>query len=457
MTRATHCSEGETGHNVLMEGITGDTLRSETVSSKLHRIAEQARRYPERVFTTLAHLMDVDFLGEAFRRIRKDAAAGVDEVTAKEYAENLERNLTDLHERLRTNRYRATPVERVWIDKEDNKKRPIGIPVLEDKIVQRAEEMLMSAVYEQDFYDFSHGFRKDHSPLQAVKELREMCCNLNIGWIVDLDVTGFFDNINRRLLVDFIKQRINDGGLIRLLGKWFNAGVIEEGELYHPTKGTPQGGVISPLLGNIFLHHVLDDWFVKEIKPRMKGRCFLIRFADDAVLGFEYESDARRVMKVLPKRFERFDLTIHPEKTALVDFRRPNPRKGLEVSKSTFDFLGFTHFWAKSRRGYWVIKRKTMRKRLRRTMDSLWKWCRNNRHMRIKEQYKILCSKLHGHYNYYGIRSNYRKLQSVYEHVKRAWRHWLGRRTRNGYISYEKFDQILEVYKLPTPRIVHSI
>ena len=433
-----------------------DTKRSDTVSTKIQRIAEQARRYPERVFTTLAHLMGVEFLREAFLMLRMDAAAGVDKVTAEEYVGNLVENLTNLHDRLRNNRYRATPVERVWLEEED-KKRPIGIPALEDKIVQRAVSMLMSAVFEQDFYDFSHGFRVGHSPLQAIKELREKCCELNIGWIVDLDVCGFFDNINRGMLREVIKQRINDGGLIRLIGKWFKAGVIEGGELYHPTKGTPQGGVISPLLGNIYLHQVLDDWFVKEIKPRMKGRCFLIRYADDAVLGFEFESDARRVMDVIPKRFARYDLTVHPEKTALVDFRRPNLRKGLKGIKSTFDFLGFTHFWAKSRKGYWVIKRKTMSKRLRRTMDSLWKWCRNNRHMRIKEQYRILCSKLRGHYNYYGIRCNYKELEAVYQHVIRTWRCWLGRRTRSGNISWEKFEQILETYTLPRPRIVHSI
>ena len=432
-------------------------MRSETVSTKLHRIAEQARRNPEMIFTTLAHLIDVDLLRESFGRLRKDAAAGIDDVTATEYAENLEANLTDLHERLRTQRYRATPVKRTWLDKDDGKQRPIGIPVLEDKIVQRAAEMLMSAVYEQDFYDFSHGFRKDHSPHQAIKQLREMCYKLGINWIVDLDVHGFFDNINRKMLRDIIRQRINDGGLIRLIGKWFNAGVLEGEELHHPTKGTPQGGVISPLLGNIFLHHVLDKWFVEEIKPRLKGRCFLIRFADDAIMGFEYESDAQRVMKVLPKRFSRYDLTVHPQKTALVDFRKPNHRQGSEKGKSTFDFLGFTHYWAKSRRGYWVIKRKTMRKRLNRSMKSIWIWCRNERHMKIKEQHRMLRLKLLGHYQYYGVKSNYKMLSIFMQHVLRSWKRWLGRRTRNGEISWEQFEKLLKSYPLPQPRIVHNI
>lgn len=259
------------------------------------------------------------------------------------------------------------------------------------------------------------------------------------------------------MLREVIKQRINDGGLMRLIGKWFNAGVVEGDELYHPIKGTPQGSVISPLLGNIFLHHVLDKWFVEDIKPRLKGRCFLIRFADDAVLGFEYESDARRVMKVLPKRFNRYDLTVHPQKTALVDFRRPDRRTDDSDSKSTFDFLGFTHYWSKSRRGYWVIKRKTIGKRLRRSMSSIWLWCRNNRHMKIKEQHTILRSKLIGHYNYYGVRSNYKMLEVFLEYVKRSWKRWLERRTRNGYITWEQYEQLLKVYPLPKPRIVHSI
>ena len=455
--QGTHRREGEAGHNVLLEGKMGDTQKSQTVSTKLQRIAEQAARYPERVFTSLAHLIDVDMLREAFCRTRKDAATGVDGVTAQEYAEHLEENLADLHARLRGQRYKAPPVKRAWADKDDGSQRPLGMPAFEDKIVQRAATMVLNAVYEQDFYDFSHGFREEHSPHQALKELREKCYKLNISWIVDADVTGFFDNLDHGLLREVIRKRVNDGGLLRLIGKWLNAGVLDGAELSYPEKGTPQGGVISPLLANIFLHDVLDEWFVNEVLPRMKGRCFLIRFADDFVIGCELEEDARRIMAVLPKRFARFKLTIHPKKTRLIEFRNPEQRRGSGDGLSSFDFLGFTHYWAKSRRGYWVIKRKTVRKRLRRAMKSFWRWCHYNRHMNLREQHRTLCSKLHGHYNYYGIRSNYRQIEAVWQHVWRAWRYWLGKRHRNGTITVTRFEKLLEAFPLPRPRIVHCI
>jgi RNA-directed DNA polymerase len=258
----------------------GDTSRSQIVSTELQRIAEQAVRYPDMIFTTLAHKIDVEFLREAYWQTNKSSAPGLDKVTAKEYAENLEENLANLHERLRSGRYFAPPVERVWIEKEKGK-RPIGKPTFEDKIVQRSVEMILSAIYEQMFYDFSHAFRKGHSQHQALHELREQCLKLNIRWIVNADITGLFDNMNHGLLLEIIRMRVNDGGLLRLIGKWLNAGVMEEGRVTYPDKGTPQGGVISPVLSNIFLHYVLDEWFVKEVKPRMKGRCFIIRWADD--------------------------------------------------------------------------------------------------------------------------------------------------------------------------------
>jgi group II intron reverse transcriptase/maturase len=435
----------------------GDTRRSQTISTQLQQIAEQAREHPERVFTSLAHLMDVDFLREAYGKTRKDGAPGVDGVTAKAYAENLEENLSDLHSRLRSNRYQAPPVKRGWREKEDGSQRPLGMPGFEDKIAQRAVSMLMNAVYEQDFHEFSHGFREGHSPHQAVKELREQCTRLNIRWIVDADVSGFFDNLDHGMLREIIKKRINDGGIIRLVGKWLNAGVLDGKELSYPEKGTPQGGVISPLLANIFLHHVLDEWYVKEVKPRLKGRSFLIRFADDFIIGCELEEDARRIMAVLPKRFERFKLTIHPQKTVLIDFRSPDRRDGSETGNHAFNFLGFTHYWGKSRNGNWVIKRKTVGKRVRRAMKAAWNWCRDHLHYDVPEQHRILCSKLRGHYQYYGIIGNYKMLEVVYEYVEKSWRHWLGRRTRNGYITGEEFrKKILKSFPLPAPRIIHS-
>ena len=425
---------------------------------KLQRIAHQAQRYPEMVFNNVFHLIDRDFLLEAYGQTRKNRAPGVDKVTAKQYAENLEANLRDLHERLRDDRYVAPPVERVWIEKEDGKKRPISKPCFEDKIVQRAVVMILEAIFEPDFHGFSHGFRKGHSAHQALDELRKQCNKLHINWIVDADISGFFDTIDRRHLRELIKQRVSDGGILRLIGKWLNAGVLEAGELMYPDQGTPQGSVASPLLANVFLHHVLDEWVVKEVQPRMKGRCFLIRFADDFIIGFELEADARRVMAVLPKRFDRFNLAIHPEKTALIEFTKPRRHALSATGTGTFDFLGFTHYWTKTRRGYWAVQRKTVGKRLRRFMNGIWTWCRNNRHEPLPEQYRTLCTKLRGYYQYHGIRGNIRALLAVFEHTKRAWRYWLSRRSHKGRLTWHKYDRSIRFkLALPQPRIIHSI
>jgi group II intron reverse transcriptase/maturase len=454
----------------------GETLSSQTVSTKLRKIAMQAVEHPDRVFTTLAHLIDVEFLREAYRRTRKSGAPGVDGVTAKEYAANLEDNLRDLHDRLRNQRYKASPVERTWIEKEDGRQRPIGKPTFEDKIVQRAVVMLLEQIYETDFHDFSYGFRKGRSPHQALRVLRERCMGMKLGWIIDADVSGFFDSICHRKLFDILRRRVNDGSILRLIGKWLNAGVLDGGNLTHPETGTPQGGVVSPMIGNVFLHHVLDDWFVSEVEPRMKGRVFLIRFADDFVVGCEREDDARRIMDVLPKRFDRFGLTIHPEKTKLIAFGKPpratttrpprvdpndgsgaNPSPGPSRGNGTFDFLGFTHYWARSRRGYWVIKRKTARKRLRRTKKALWQWCRDHLHYPVKVQHLKLCQKLRGHFQYFGITSNFQQLVSVRAFTRKAWRYWLSRRNRKRTMTWDRFQKLLDVFELPQPRIIHRI
>jgi RNA-directed DNA polymerase len=432
-------------------------LRSPTVTPKLQRIAAQAARDPDRVFTTLAHLIDVDFLREAYRHTSKASAPGIDGVTAQQYAEHLDENLHDLHERLRSGRYQAMPVERVWIEKEDGKQRPIGKPTFEDKIVQRAVAMLLEAIYEQDFSDGSYGFRRGRSPHDALSELRERCMRDNIGWIVDADVSGYFDSIDRIRLREVRRQRVNDGSILRLIGKWLRAGVMEEGVLSHPETGVVQGGVISPVLANVFLHHVLDEWFEQEVQPRLQGRGFLIRFADDFVIGCELQADAHKIMAVLPKRFARYGLTIHPTKTALIAFSKPATPQGSAEGNGTFDFLGLTHYWTRSRRGYWVIKRRTAKKRLRRTKKSLWRWCRHHRHTPLQYQYQQLCQKLRGHFQYYGIRGNFRLLEEVRSAAEKAWRYWLSRRSSKSAIGWEKFQKLLETYVLPTPKIVHAI
>ena len=337
-------------------------MRSPTVATKLQRLAEQAKRDPNRVFTNLAHLIDEDFLREAYRRTRKSSAAGIDGVTAKQDAEHLDENLRDLQDRLRHGRYQAAPVVRVWIEKEDGGKRPIGNPAFEDKIVQRAVAMLLEAIYEQDFSDSSYGFRHGRSPHDALRDLRRRCLTEGIGWIVDADLSGYFDSIDRACLRAVLRRRVNDGSIMRLIGKWLRAGVMEEGMLHYPEAGVVQGGVISPMLANVLLHQVLDEWVEREVQPRLKGRSFLTRFADDYVIGCEFEADAQRIMAVLPKRFGRFGLNLHPEKTVMIEFRRPMAHQSSRDGNGTFDFLGLTHYWARSLRGYWVIKRKTARK-----------------------------------------------------------------------------------------------
>ncbi len=431
-------------------------MGSQTVLTKLHQLREQARNHPERVFTTLHHLIDTDFLMEAYRRTRKDAASGVDGVTAASYAENLEANLEDLHNRYKTGRYTAPPVRRVWIEKEDKSQRPIGIPAFEDKILQRAIAMLLGAIYEIDFYDFSYGFRENRSAHGALKSLRDACFETKVSSIIDADVTKFFDNMPHPLIHEILRKRVNDGKIHRFIGKWLNAGVVEKENIHYPDCGSPQGGCISPIIANIFLHHVLDEWYVQEVKPRLKGRSFLIRFADDFILGCENQADGHRVMDVLPKRFSKYGLTVHPEKTKMVRFKWEN-KHVQQSGNGTFDFLGFTHYWARSRSNNWVIKRQTMRKRQARAMRNLFIYCRNNKHEPIKEQHKQLCSKLHGLYNYYGIICNYRLLLMLYEHTKACWRRWLGRRTRDGDISYEKFEKFLSHWELPRPRITKAV
>ena len=318
-------------------------MRSPTVTTKLQHLAEHAAHDPERVFTTLAPLLDADFLREAYRQTSKSSAPGIDGVTAKRYAEHRDENLRDLHERLRRGRYQAAPVERVWIEKEEGGQRRIGTPAFEDKIVQRAVAMVLAAIYEQAFYDCAYGVRPGRRAHDALHALRERCMQEGIGWIVDADVSGYFDRIDRTRLQEVLRRQVNDGRIRRLIGKWLRAGVMEAGGWHHPETGVVQGGVIAPVLANIFLHHGLEAWFEQDVRPRLKGRGFLLRFADAFCLGCERETDARRSMAVLPKRLARFGLTMHPTKTTSIAFRKPNAPQASAHGNGTFDFLGLTH------------------------------------------------------------------------------------------------------------------
>ncbi len=427
-------------------------MSPQTVSTELARIAKQSGQNPAMVFTTLAHLMDEDFLTEAFHQLRKGAAAGIDEVTASEYAVNLGERIKDLHSRLVRGQYRAQPARRVWIPKSDGGQRPLAILVLEDKIVQRAVAMILEAIYEPHFYAFSCGFRRHYSAHTAIIDLRQQCLKLGINWIIDADIRKFFDTISWEQLRGVLQKRVNDGAILRLIGMWLHVGVLEQGQVVNQEVGTPQGAPISPILANIFLHEVLDEWFQTVVRPRMKGNCFLVRYADDFVTGFSVKGEAERVFRVLPKRFERYGLSIHPEKSRMVQFSRPFGKHG--KGPGTFAFLGFTHYWAKTLRGGWTIKRKTQGKRLSRFLSGLAGWCKENRHEPLADQHKTLSAKLRGHYEYYGVRGNFKMLEVAYEHARETWRKWLGRRNSTNRMSWEKFmAQVEPQLALPLPRI----
>ena len=433
------------------------TLSREDISTRRDKLAALAKVEPKRVLTTLAHHIDGEWLREAYRRTRKDGAVGVDGVTAAAYEAHLELNLRDLLDRFKTGRYRAPAVRRIHIPKDGTPKtRPIGIPTLEDKILQRAVLMVLEPIYETDFLDCSYGFRPGRSAHQALDALWRGLMGMGGGWIIDLDIQSFFDDVDWRHLRGFLDQRVRDGVIRRVIGKWLNAGVMERGVLSYPSQGTPQGGVISPLLSNLYLHEALDMWFEQEVKPRLRGRAFEIRFADDAVLAFECEEDARRVMAVLSKRFSRYGLTLHPEKTRLVEFRRPDKR-GDKDGGGSFELLGFNHYWGRSRKGRWVVQRKTAKSRFSRALKRVNDWCRRHRHWRVADQHVALSQKVRGHYAYYGITGNARALNRYRYEVERLWCKWLGRRSWSGRMTWERFERLRQRYGLPPPRVVHSI
>lgn len=455
-TRGTPRSKGRHRNTEPLEGTMTEPQTSENISTKLERIARMAKESPTMAFRTLAHLIDMDWLREAYRRTRKDGAAGVDGQSAKEYARNLEENLQSLLNRAKSGAYRAPPVRRVHIPKgSGSETRPIGIPTFEDKVLQRAVAMVLEAIYEQDFLECSYGFRPGRSAHQALDALQNQAVLMGGGWILELDVRKFFDALDHGHLSEILRRRVHDGVLMRLIGKWLNAGVLEDGSISYPETGSPQGGVISPLLANIFLHEVLDTWFERDVQPRLSGKARLVRYADDAVLLFANERDARKVLDVLPKRFGRYGLSLHPEKTRLVEFRRPDrrPPKSGTSRPGTFDLLGFTHFWGVSRSGKWIVKRKTAKDRFRRAIHRTQEWCRRHLHDPVKTQWQALSSKLRGHFGYYGITGNFEAIARFREQVLRVWQKWLNRRSQRASMRWERMQKLLKRYPLPVPRI----
>jgi RNA-directed DNA polymerase len=433
-----------------------DTPRSPIIGQTLEQIAKRARSYPQTVFTTLCHRIDVAMLTEAFYLLKRNSAAGIDRVTWRQYKKELDANLSDLHQRLKDGTYRAQLSRRVWLEKENGKKRPIAIAVLEDKIVERAEVMLLEAVYEGDFYPFSFAFRKGRNQHHALKYFRDICMESNECWMVDVDLKGYFDSISQALCIDVLKKRVNDGGLLRLINQHLKAGVIDKGSVEYSETGVPQGGVVSPILSNIFLHHVVDTWFEKEVRPALAGRGAMVRYADDIMVKCNSESDARMVLEKLKTRLAEYELTVNAEKTRLVRFCKPTDDRQAKETPAV-DFLGFTHYWGKTRNGGWTIKRRTMGKRLRRAKTNIWQWSKEHRHSKLSVQHAVLSAKLRGHYNYYGVRCNYEQMQSLYHFTECTWLRWLRRRSSKHRLNWKKFaEKILKTFPLPKPKIILS-
>lgn len=425
---------------------------------ELSRLAGLARQDAGRKFYSIAHFLTKEALWEAFDKLRKNAAAGVDGVTYADYEEHLIENLGKLHEKLTSKTYRAQPLRRIYIDKEDGQKRPISIPSLEDKIVQRATVELLSAIFEQDFLDCSYGFRPGRSAHDALDEVGRVICRWSTEYVLELDISSYFDSIVRKQLMEMIESRVSDSSILGLIRKWINIGVVDDGRLLTSETGTGQGQTISPLLANLYLHHVLDAWFKNEVKPRLRGEAYEIRYADDGLLCFQFKEDAERVLEVLPKRFAKYGLTLHPEKTRLVKFGRSAhyQAKRRKTKAATFDFLGFTHRCATSRAGRFTVQVSTMKKRLRRGLIAISAWCREHLHAPLDYQQRMLNAKLRGHYQYYGRPTNYRCLEKFVHTVRRIWHRWLDRRTRGRRLTWQRFKRIHARYPLLRPRITHA-
>ena len=425
--------------------------------TKQQWIAEQAREHPERVFTSLHHLIDGEWMREAYRRTRKDGATGIDGVTAGDYEKDLEANLDDLLSRIKSGRYFAPPVRRHYIPKADGTKRPLGIPTFEDKVAQRAILMMLEPIYETDFVPCSYGFRPGRSAHDALNAVRTGIIEQRQRWVIDADLKAYFDSIPHTHLRSFLDLRIKDGVVRRMIDKWLKAGVLEKDAVHRPVAGTPQGGVISPMLSNVFLHHVLDEWFEEVAKPRLHGRCQLVRYADDFVIALEDRHSGKRLLDVLGKRLGRFGLTLHETKTRYVDFRRRRPYgRHWMASATTFDFLGFTHVWGRSRQGKDVVRQITAKGRFARALKSVHDWCKRYRHLPVKAQQDYLARVIRGHCAYFGLTGNSKRLSWFRYQVARIWRMWLSRRSRLRGLNWDRMNELLKRYPLPPVTITRS-
>lgn len=424
----------------------------------LQGVREAARRDRRARFTALLHHVTVEWLRESFYSLKRAAAPGVDGMTWQEYEERLDERLTDLHERVHRGSYRAQPSRRVYIPKPDGRQRPLGIAALEDKIVQHAVGVLLSAIYEEDFLGFSYGFRPGRCQHDALDALFVGITRKKVNWVLDADIRGFFDTLDHGWLVKLLEHRIADRRVLRLVRKWLRAGVLEDGRWSETGVGTPQGAVISPLLANVYLHYVFDLWVEAWRRKVATGDVIVVRYADDFVLGFEHREEAERFLRDLRARLDRFGLTLHPEKTRLIEFGRYAAKRrrdrGQEGRPDTFDFLGFTHISGRSRRGGFLLQRTSMAKRFRATLRAIRERLHASRHRPIREQGAWLRRVVVGWMNYHAIPCNWRRLRAFREQVKRHWRHALRRRGQRHRLPWERFGRLVDRW-LPHPRVLH--
>jgi group II intron reverse transcriptase/maturase len=427
--------------------------------TELNRLTGIAARDTKAKFTSLAHLLTEDFLKECYRELNHQAAAGIDQVSYASYGEKLDQNIGDLVNRLKEKRYRAYDIRRVWIPKPDGRVRPLGIPVLEDKIVQRGVAKILSAIYEQDFLEVSYGFREGLNGHEALKALELSIMRSGINYLVDVDIKGYFDHMDHKWLIRMIRERIVDRTILRLIGKWLRTGVLEEGKRVRNEVGVPQGGVISPLLANIYLHYVLDLWITRKVRKELADRISLIRYGDDFVIGCTERGDAQKVWEILPDRLKQFGLELSPEKSRLIEFgkRAYLERKGKGERLETFDFLGFTHYMTRNRRGGVKLGRKTIGKRHRTTLIALNDKLRRLRNLLpFRKLHRHLGQVLKGYYNYYGFAGNMATLNKFAYSVERMWYKWINRRSQRKSFNWEEFQELRKRFPLPRPRIVKS-
>ncbi len=419
------------------------------MQTSLLGIAKKAKSDKRYRFRNLYRELNEEMLRDSWRLIRKDAAYGVDRVSATEYEANLEENIHQLVEKLKRKRYRARLVRRQYIPKGEGQMRPLGIPAIEDKLLQLAVKRLLEAIYEQDFLACSYGYRPRVGALAAVDQLSVKLQFGGYHHVVEADIKGFFDNLSHEWLMRMLAERIDDQAILRLIKKWLKAGVLDtDGKVLRPEGGTPQGGIISPLLANVYLHYALDLWFEKVFQRSCKGAAFLLRYADDFVCGFGRDEEAQRYYRELEERLQKFGLELAAAKTRVIPFSRY--RQG----ESSFDFLGFEFRWGTDRKGQARLQRCTSRKKFRNSVKRVAEWCKKNRHRRVGEQFKLLNAKLRGYYNYYGVRGNYASLNEFFQQVQRLHLKWLNRRSQRQSYNWAVYRTLLQHFALARPRIV---